>query len=97
MNCAEDCVKFLCKWLLENCADDMEFMSKTFDKTAIDRLHLVATSPFARITYTEAIKILEKVRKYLCQNIISFSLMNLMYFTLLPLGNNILSSQSFDR
>jgi asparaginyl-tRNA synthetase len=62
MNCAEDCVKFLCKWLLENCAEDMEFMSKTFDKTAIDRLHLVASSPFARITYTEAIEILEKVQ-----------------------------------
>ena len=93
MNCAEDCVKFLCKWLLENCADDMEFMSKTFDKTAIDRLNLVATSPFARITYTEAIQILEKVQKYLCQNIISFSLLNLIYFTRLPLGNNICNSQ----
>lgn len=61
MNCAEDCVKFLCKWLLEHCADDMEFMSNMFDKTALDRLRLVATSPFARITYTEAIEILEKV------------------------------------
>lgn len=61
MNCAEDCVKFLCKWLLENCADDMKFMSNMFDKTALDRLHLVATSPFARITYTQAIEILEKV------------------------------------
>ena len=74
MNCAEDCVKFLCKWLLENCADDMEFMSKTFDKTAIDRLNLVATSPFARITYTEAIEILEKV-----QYQISFSFFLLFY------------------
>lgn len=61
MNCAEDCVKFLCKWLLEHCVDDMEFMSNMFDKTALDRLRLVATSPFARITYTEAIEILEKV------------------------------------
>ncbi|MCO5582696.1 hypothetical protein L7F22_036595 [Adiantum nelumboides] len=61
MNCAEDCVKFLCKWLLEHCADDMEFMANMFDKTALDRLHLVATSPFARITYTEAVEILEKV------------------------------------
>ncbi|KAI5073313.1 hypothetical protein GOP47_0011326 [Adiantum capillus-veneris] len=61
MNCAEDCVKFLCKWLLEHCADDMEFMANMFDKTALDRLRLVATSPFARITYTEAVEILEKV------------------------------------
>eukprot|EP00250_Pteridium_aquilinum_P014639 c22110_g1_i1 orf=386-2074(+) len=61
MNCAEDCVKFLCQWLLDHCADDMVFMSNMFDKTALDRLRLVATSPFARITYTEAIEILEKV------------------------------------
>ncbi|KAI5073305.1 hypothetical protein GOP47_0011318 [Adiantum capillus-veneris] len=39
----------------------MEFMANMFDKTALDRLRLVATSPFARITYTEAVEILEKV------------------------------------
>lgn len=61
MNCAEDYVRFLCKWLLEHCRDDMEFMTEKFDKTAISRLCLVATSPFARISYTEAIEILKKV------------------------------------
>ncbi|KAH7441450.1 hypothetical protein KP509_03G038800 [Ceratopteris richardii] len=68
MNCAEDCVKFLCKWLLEHCAEDMEFMSNMFDKTALDRLRLVAKSPFARITYTEAIDILEKVTEKKFEN-----------------------------
>lgn len=61
MNCAEDYVKFLCQWLLDNCLDDMEFMSKMFDKTAIDRLRSVANTSFARVTYTEAIQLLEKV------------------------------------
>eukprot|EP01018_Ginkgo_biloba_P038957 Gb_01987 [translate_table: standard] len=61
MNCAEDYVKFLCQWLLDNCLDDMKFMSNMFDKTAIDRLRLVASTSFARITYTEAVELLEKV------------------------------------
>lgn len=61
MNCAEDYLKFTCQWLLENCIDDMKFMSKQFDKNAIDRLRQVASTPFARITYNEAIELLKKV------------------------------------
>lgn len=68
MNCAEDYVKFLCKWLLEHCLDDMEFMAKMYDKTAVDRLRHVTTSPFARISYTEAIEILEKVTQTKFEN-----------------------------
>ncbi|KAF9602657.1 hypothetical protein IFM89_030545 [Coptis chinensis] len=61
MNCAEEYVKFLCKWLLEHCRDDMEFMVKNFDKTAIDRLEMVSSTPFERITYTRAIELLKDV------------------------------------
>ncbi|RWR76232.1 asparagine--tRNA ligase, cytoplasmic 1-like protein [Cinnamomum micranthum f. kanehirae] len=61
MNCAEAYVKFLCQWLLDNCMDDMEFMVKNFDKTAIDRLMMVASSPFVRITYTKAVELLSNV------------------------------------
>ncbi|XP_073034111.1 asparagine--tRNA ligase, cytoplasmic 1-like [Primulina eburnea] len=67
MNCAEAYVRFLCQWLLDNCYDDMEFMTKFIDKTAIQRLEMVAKSKFHRITYTEAVAILEeaaKVRKF---------------------------------
>ncbi|KZV42738.1 asparagine--tRNA ligase, cytoplasmic 1-like [Dorcoceras hygrometricum] len=67
MNCAEAYVRFLCQWLLDNCYDDMEFMTKFIDKTAIQRLVMVANSKFHRITYTEAVAILEeaaKVRKF---------------------------------
>ena len=36
-------------------------MATMYDKTAVDRLRMVASTPFKRITYTEAIEILEKV------------------------------------
>lgn len=62
MNCAEAYVKFLCQWLLENCLDDMQFMVKNFDKNAIDRLKMVSSSPFKRISYTEAVALLENVK-----------------------------------
>ncbi|EOA13139.1 hypothetical protein CARUB_v10026156mg [Capsella rubella] len=60
MNCAEAYVRYMCKWLLEKCYDDMELMAKNFDKGCIDRLKLVASTPFKRVTYTEAIELLEK-------------------------------------
>ncbi|KAL3535659.1 hypothetical protein ACH5RR_004120 [Cinchona calisaya] len=63
MNCAEAYVKFLCQWLLDYCFDDMEFMAKFIDKTCIDRLRMVASSNFYRISYTEAVSILEEASK----------------------------------
>ncbi|KAL2898593.1 Asparagine--tRNA ligase cytoplasmic 1 [Bienertia sinuspersici] len=47
--------------LLDRCFDDMELMVKFVDKTAIDRLKMVASTPFVRITYTEAVKKLQEV------------------------------------
>ncbi|KAK7369870.1 hypothetical protein VNO80_11916 [Phaseolus coccineus] len=63
MNCAEAYVKFMCQWLLDNCLEDMEFMADKFDKGCIDRLKLVAFSPFIRVSYTEAVEILEDAVK----------------------------------
>ncbi|KAI3503051.1 hypothetical protein L1887_31486 [Cichorium endivia] len=60
MKCAEAYVKFMCEWLLENCVDDMEFMVEKFDKNAIKRLQMVASSNFIRLSYTEAVEILEE-------------------------------------
>ncbi|KAL5724110.1 asparagine--tRNA ligase [Ranunculus cassubicifolius] len=68
MDCAEQYVKFLCKWLLDHCFDDMDLMVKNYDKTAIERLQNVSSSPFARITYTEAVEILEKVTEKKFEN-----------------------------
>ncbi|XP_024514931.1 asparagine--tRNA ligase, cytoplasmic 1 [Selaginella moellendorffii] len=72
MNCAEDYVKFLCQWLLDNCYDDMEFMTKMWDNTALDRLKLVASTPFARITYTQAIEKLLEVKDRTFENPVSW-------------------------
>ncbi|WJZ89191.1 hypothetical protein VitviT2T_008424 [Vitis vinifera] len=63
MNCAEAYVKFLCQWLPDNCIDDMEFMAKNFDKGSIDHIRMVASMPFERISYAEAIKLLEEAVK----------------------------------
>ncbi|XP_059635936.1 asparagine--tRNA ligase, cytoplasmic 1-like [Cornus florida] len=49
--------------LLDNCLDDMEFMAKNFDKVAIERLRMVASSDLVRISYTEAVAILEEPAK----------------------------------
>lgn len=61
MNCAEDYIKFLCKWLLDHCLDDMEFLAKNYDNSAVERLRMVSTTPFVRLTYTDAIEQLKKV------------------------------------
>ncbi|XP_057849323.2 asparagine--tRNA ligase, cytoplasmic 3-like [Cryptomeria japonica] len=64
MNCAEDLLKFLCQWLVDNCMDDMKFMANQFDKILFDRLRLVTSNSFERITYTEAVDILKKNVKF---------------------------------
>ncbi|KAH9706311.1 Asparagine--tRNA ligase cytoplasmic 2 [Citrus sinensis] len=61
VKCADDYFKFLCKWILEDCSKDLEFVSKRIDMTCIDRLQSVISSSFEKITYTEAVKALEKV------------------------------------
>mmetsp|Transcript_36164 Transcript_36164/g.106823 ORF Transcript_36164/g.106823 Transcript_36164/m.106823 type:complete len:658 (-) Transcript_36164:132-2105(-) len=60
MQCAEDYVRFCCKYLLDTCRPDLEFINKMIDKTAIERLEQVVSTPFKRISYTEAIELLEK-------------------------------------
>lgn len=62
MNCAEAYIKFMCQWLLDRCLDDMVVIAKLFDNTAIDRLKMVASTAFVRITYTEAVTLLEQVK-----------------------------------
>jgi len=61
MACAEAYVRFCCRWLLEHCKEDMDFINKMVDKSALERLRHVAETPFKRITYTEAVEILEGV------------------------------------
>lgn len=61
INCAEDYFKFLCKWVLDNCSQDMKFVMKRMDKTSIERLQSVTSTSIERITHTEALNVLKKV------------------------------------
>ena len=63
MRLAEDMVKYVINYVMENAKEEMTFFNQFVDKGIIDRLNLVATSDFGRVTYTEAIKILENCGK----------------------------------
>ena len=59
MDLAEDFLKYLTRYALENCRDDLEFLNNMFDKGLIERLEFILKNPFERITYTNAIEILK--------------------------------------
>ena len=61
MDLAESMIKYIFKYVLDNCPEEMEFFNKFIDNTLLERLNNVITSDFARITYTDAVKELEKV------------------------------------
>lgn len=61
ITCADDCFRFLCKWVLDNCSEDMKFVSKRIDKTIINRLESLISSSSEKITYSEAVDTLRKV------------------------------------
>jgi asparaginyl-tRNA synthetase len=60
MNLAEDFLKYLLRYALENCLDDLKFLSEMYDKELIGRLEFVINNSFERITYTQAVEILQK-------------------------------------
>ena len=57
---AEAMLKHIINYVLENAPEEMNFFNSFVDKGLLDRLHNVVSSEFARVTYTEAIEILEK-------------------------------------
>jgi asparaginyl-tRNA synthetase len=59
MDLAEDFVKYLIRYALENCKDDLDFLNSMIDKALLERLNFVVGNEFKRITYTEAVEILE--------------------------------------
>lgn len=61
MDLAEKMLKYVISYVLENCKEEMEFFNNFVDKTLLDRLNNVINSDFGRISYTDAIKELEKV------------------------------------
>ncbi len=58
MDLAEDFVKFLVRYALENCADDLNFFNQMYDNELVDRLKMVAETEFVRMSYTDAVEIL---------------------------------------
>ncbi len=64
MDLAEELTKYLIRYVLDNCGDDLEFLNAmTDDKGLIERLHFVLANDYARITYTEAVNVLSKAGK----------------------------------
>lgn len=63
MDLAENFLKFLVGYALENCRDDLEFFNKMYDTGLMERLVLVVENDFQKATYTEALDILEKSGK----------------------------------
>ena len=62
MALAEDMLKFVFRYLLENCKNELSFFEQHFDKGLTERLSNIVEADFARVTYTEAIEILEKAK-----------------------------------
>ena len=60
MDLAEDFIKYLIKYALDNCKEDLEFLNKMIDKELLERLHFVVDNDFVRLSYTEGVKILEE-------------------------------------
>ena len=60
MDLAESMLKYVINYVLEHCPEEMEFFNNFIDKTLLDRLHNVVNSDFGRISYTDAVKELEK-------------------------------------
>ena len=60
MDLAEDMIKYIIKYVMENCPEEMNFFNSFIDKGLFDKLNNVINSDFVRISYTDAIKELEK-------------------------------------
>ncbi|PWM67383.1 MAG: asparagine--tRNA ligase [Eubacteriales Family XIII. Incertae Sedis bacterium] len=60
MELAEEMIKYIINYVLENAPEEMEFFNSFIDKGLLDRLKNIVESDFARITYTEAVDMLLK-------------------------------------
>ena len=60
MDTAEDMIKYIIRYVMEQCPQEMDFFNQFVDKGLIERLRGVVDADFAHVTYTEAIKLLEE-------------------------------------
>ena len=59
MELAESMLKYVIKYVMDECPEELQFFNQFVDKGLLERLNHVATSDFARVTYTEAVDILQ--------------------------------------
>ena len=60
MDLAEEFLKYIFKYVMETCLEDMEFFHERIDNTVLETANNIINNQFARLTYTEAVKLLEK-------------------------------------
>ena len=60
MDLAEDFIKSLVRYALDNCRDDIQFLNDRYDNTLIERLEGVVNTEFVRLKYTDGIEILKE-------------------------------------
>ncbi len=58
MDLAEEFIKYLVQYALDNCMDDLQFLNDMFDKELIERLKSVVSTEFVRLPYTQGVEIL---------------------------------------
>lgn len=63
MELAEAMLKYVIQYVMDECPEEMQFFNSFIDKGLLERLNHVVSSDFARVTYTEAVEILEKCGK----------------------------------
>ena len=60
MEMAEEMLKYIIQYVLDNAPEEMEFFNSFVDKGLLDRLHNILDNEFGRVTYTEAVELLQK-------------------------------------
>jgi len=63
MALAEDMLKYIIKYVMNECPEELEFFNSFIDKTLLERLNHVVDSEFGKVTYTEAVEMLKKSNK----------------------------------
>jgi asparaginyl-tRNA synthetase len=63
MAVAEEFLKYIFRYVLDHCEEDMQFFNRFIDDTVLDKLNHVIETPFARLTYTQAVDILQKTQR----------------------------------